>query len=105
MRHENLSVNQLTIKNLLGDAGVNPVSANLDVTNLRHGGVVDVLDTAGALKRRIDYVNYNAAPTVDTWRVGDIVYFHTPVAAGNIGAVCVTAGTPGTWKTFGAIAA
>jgi hypothetical protein len=31
--------------------------------------------------------------------------FTTPVAAGNIGAVCVTLGTPGTWKTFGVIAA
>jgi hypothetical protein len=28
-----------------------------------------------------------------------------PTAGGNIGWVCTTAGTPGTWKTFGAIAA
>lgn len=45
------------------------------------------------------------APTVGTWAVGDIVYITTPTAAGNIGWVCTTAGTPGTWKTFGAIAA
>lgn len=46
----------------------------------------------------------SAAPTVGTWKVGDIVYDTTPSASGNIGWVCVTAGTPGTWKTFGTIA-
>ncbi len=47
---------------------------------------------------------YNAAPTNGDWAIGDRVMFTTPVAGGNIGAVCVTAGTPGTWKTYGAIA-
>lgn len=45
----------------------------------------------------------SAAPTTGTWKVGDIVYNDTPTAGGFIGWVCVTAGTPGTWKTFGAI--
>lgn len=45
-----------------------------------------------------------AAPTAGTWRLGDIVWHSAPAAAGTIGWVCVTAGTPGTWKTFGAIA-
>lgn len=44
-----------------------------------------------------------AAPTTGTYRVGDIFYNSTPTAGGTIGFVCVTAGTPGTWKTFGAI--
>jgi len=47
----------------------------------------------------------SAAPTTGTWRVGDIVYNDTPAAGGFIGWVCTTAGTPGTWKTFGAISA
>ena len=46
-----------------------------------------------------------AAPTTGTWLRGDIVYNATPSAAGTIGWICVTAGTPGTWKTFGAISA
>ena len=46
-----------------------------------------------------------AAPVAGTWAVGDIVWHQNPAAAGNIGWVCTTAGTPGTWKTFGAIAA
>ena len=46
-----------------------------------------------------------AAPTTGTYEVGDIVYNSAPVAGGSIGWVCTTAGTPGTWKTFGAISA
>lgn len=46
-----------------------------------------------------------AAPSSGTWAVGDIVYDSTPSASGFIGWVCVTAGTPGTWKTFGVISA
>lgn len=45
-----------------------------------------------------------AAPSTGTWKVGDQVWNQTPTAGGNIGWVCVTAGTPGTWKTFGTIA-
>lgn len=46
-----------------------------------------------------------AAPTTGTYKVGDIVYNIAPTAGSYIGFVCTTAGTPGTWKTFGAIAA
>lgn len=45
-----------------------------------------------------------AAPTIGTWRVGDIVYNSAPAAAGYIGFVCTVAGTPGTWNSFGLIA-
>lgn len=44
-------------------------------------------------------------PTTGTWAVGDEVRVFDPVAGGYIGYVCTTAGTPGTWKAFGAIAA
>jgi hypothetical protein len=43
------------------------------------------------------------APTTGTWNVGQIVLFRVPTSGGYIGAVCTTAGTPGTWKSFGAI--
>lgn len=45
----------------------------------------------------------SAIPTNGTYNVGDIILFKTPTAGGSIGAVCVTAGSPGTWKTFGTI--
>lgn len=39
------------------------------------------------------------------WETGDIVYDATPSASGQIGWVCVSGGTPGTWKAFGSISA
>lgn len=47
----------------------------------------------------------SAAPTSGTWKVGDVVFHTAPAAAGFIGWVCTAAGTPGTWKTWGAISA
>jgi hypothetical protein len=46
-----------------------------------------------------------AAPGSETWARGDIVYNTAPAALGFVGWVCVTAGTPGTWKGFGVIEA
>ena len=46
-----------------------------------------------------------AAPTTGTWKQGSIVYDSGAAAEGTIGWVCTTAGTPGTWKTFGVITA
>lgn len=47
----------------------------------------------------------NAAPTTDTWARGDIVWNTAPSAGGTPGWVCVTAGTPGTWKAMANVAA
>lgn len=44
-----------------------------------------------------------AAPTTGAYARGDIVYNNAPTASGKVGWVCVTAGSPGTWKPFGAI--
>jgi hypothetical protein len=43
------------------------------------------------------------APSTGTWKVGDIAWDTTPSAGGKIGWVCTVAGSPGTWKAFGAI--
>ena len=45
------------------------------------------------------------APTTGNWSQGDIAYALQPAASGFLGWVCVTSGTPGVWKTFGAISA
>lgn len=65
-------------------------------------GVRNVGDAAGTAKARL---LGTAAPTSGTYEVGDIVYNSAPAAGGFVGWVCTTAGTPGTWKTFGAISA
>jgi hypothetical protein len=50
------------------------------------------------------YVSGNAEPVSGTWQQGDIVFNSQAAAGANAGWICVTSGTPGTWKTFGAIA-
>jgi hypothetical protein len=34
---------------------------------------------------------------------GEIAFSNAPSAGGNVGWICTAAGTPGTWKKFGAI--
>lgn len=46
-------------------------------------------------------ITRSAIPTAGTWKVGDIVWNSAPTAGGNIGWICTTAGTPGTWTPFG----
>lgn len=47
----------------------------------------------------------DAIPTaVQQYYAGDRITNSVPAAGGNIGWVCTTSGTPGTWKTFGNIA-
>ena len=64
--------------------------AVLDHQPLRLGGGVRV-------------ISKSAAPTTGTWKRGDVVYNTAPSSAGYVGWVCTSAGTPGTWKTFGLI--
>lgn len=86
-------------------------TADDDITEIRY-----VFATAGVSGTKFDssYIYGNvvdgtlersSAPTTGTWAVGDKVYNSVPSASGNIGWVCVTAGTPGTWKSYGTISA
>lgn len=47
----------------------------------------------------------SAAPSDGTWAVGDISWRTAPAAGGAPGDVCVTAGSPGTWKAMANVAA
>jgi hypothetical protein len=52
------------------------------------------------------YITYGtAAPVAGSWAVGNIVYNSAPSAAEYVGWICITAGSPGTWKGFGLIEA
>jgi hypothetical protein len=46
-----------------------------------------------------------AAPTSGAYVRGDRIIKTAPAAGGNMGWICVAGGSPGTWKSFGAIAA
>jgi hypothetical protein len=51
-------------------------------------------------------VGYSTAPpTAGVWAQGDLCWNTTPTAGGVPGWVCVTSGTPGTWKAMAAVAA
>lgn len=52
---------------------------------------------------RIHEIRDDSAPQYGTWKVGDIVHNTNPTAGSYIGWVCITAGSPGTWKGFGLI--
>lgn len=54
----------------------------------------------GPMKRPL-----TAAPTTKTWQIGASIYNWSPVAGGPPGFVCVTGGTPGTWKAMANLAA
>lgn len=73
----------------------------------RSAGAVDTLFAdpvsikwAGAL---LEMRGLASNPTAGAWKAADIIYAGAPSGSGKIGRVCVTAGTPGTWKTWGAI--
>lgn len=53
----------------------------------------------------IKHYSDTAAPTSGTWIRGDVVWNSTPSAGGAPGWVCVTTGTPGTWKAMASLAA
>jgi hypothetical protein len=60
----------------------------------------------GSYVWRISRPVYKSAPPAgNSWLKGDVIYNNNPVPSGNIGWVCTVSGTPGTWKTFGAISA
>ncbi|CAL1778362.1 hypothetical protein BRC2024_HCTLARHO_CDS_0094 [Acinetobacter phage vB_AbaS_Silvergun] len=71
----------------------------------RTTGGKDPVETVGFFK--VDgtqaQMRRSAAPGSGTFVVGDKVEITPPVAGGKIGSVCVTAGSPGTWKSWGTI--
>lgn len=56
---------------------------------------------SGAAARNIDYGS--APPASGHHAAGEVVYNTAPAPGGKVGWVCTKAGTPGTWKAFGAI--
>lgn len=103
----------------LGNSANNTITNNICTSSVANnifsngGGIIT--DNIGT----VYYTTYNtktklgmltrtyaeAIPISGTWARGDIIYTTVPSAGGYIGWVCTTAGTPGTWKTFGAITA
>lgn len=73
------------------------------IGNVIGSGSTDVLRFGDDPYTAINYQYYGSIPTTKTYSQGDRLYDPTPSAGGKIGSVCVTGGTPGTWKDYGAI--
>jgi len=70
------------------------------------GGADNLQDLAEFELNHNSFVGWaTAAPTLGTWVIGDRMYNRGPSAGGTMGWVNTTGGSPGTWKTFGAITA
>lgn len=113
----NTTTTELNVSNVEVDtvAGLNRAfyggGGNVTFIGNKSNAATHLLVAAGTRKRERDN-SWNAAvavgsaaPTAGTYSVGDVVWNTAPAASGTMGWVCTTAGTPGTWKTFGTIAA
>lgn len=71
----------------------------------RAAGAVDSLQDCSGLELVNGYARAyrSSAPTVGAWIAGDSTWNNSPTAGGFLGTTCVTAGSPGTHKTYGAI--
>lgn len=49
------------------------------------------------------FMVYNSPPDKGNYKRGDIVWNESPSVGSSVGWVCVVAGAPGIWKSFGAI--
>jgi hypothetical protein len=78
---------------------------NIEATERAQGKALVEWNYANATYRAVDMFKTGAAPTTGTWQQGDIVWNASATAGGFAGWICTTAGTPGTWKTFGVISA
>lgn len=81
----------------------NHIENNLFLRNLKLGVPVVTNGRNHILGQQKVICYGEAAPTASQWQKGDIVFNSLPVSGGFVGWVCVTAGTPGVWRPFGAI--
>jgi hypothetical protein len=76
---------------------------------VNYSGNEGTIITSSALLKQTNGRNFvyylNAPPVAGTFLLGDIVWNQTPAAGGTPGWVCVTSGTPGTWKAMANLAA
>lgn len=70
-----------------------------------HEGVTSTISFDGTTKYHSIVAYLTAIPTTRFWPRGTIAHNVTPSAGGAPGWVCVTAGTPGTWRAMANLAA
>ena len=90
---------------VFGQLYVNGVKNSINLPTISQISMYGNDGGSGKTSRMVSYYSpTDWATAVGGANVGDIVYTTAPVAGGTVGWICTTAGTPGTWKTFGTIA-
>lgn len=93
-----------------------PLTTTQAVTTMSVNGNRFTAGTTGTFQSKNNVTNWRdggdnswnyvtAAPASEYWHVGTKVYDTAVAPSSFIGWVCTTAGTPGTWKTWGATSA
>jgi len=99
--------NQYGIEISTGAAPLPELKAALYIRqNICYGSVTTPVGNTGVMNITVadnSWQRSTSAPTSGRHLAGEIYYNMIPTAGGNIGFVCTTGGTPGTWKTFGTI--
>jgi hypothetical protein len=98
-----LSPNRDTLLSLAGEAGPTAGQGLLSAAGGMSPGFTDSIGGFGLGGNKVIYGA--SIPTVGLWYDGDIVFNTGASSGGYVGWVCIAQGTPGTWKTFGAISA
>lgn len=78
------------------------VGPNTIYNNSIHNSITGDLSLVNTSTTRQELFG-TTAPATGSWRQGDIVWNNDAAATEYVGWICVTAGSPGTWKGFGAI--
>jgi hypothetical protein len=94
--------------NLAFEAGVDQAFAPGDVIACEvnaadHNDLVDAVAALASAWGGRSVRSGPAPPSAGAWARGDLVWSAAPSAGGDVGWVCVAAGTPGVWKAFGGI--
>lgn len=110
----NAFIQNVTVKNITGLSRgfYNAGGIAVMLGNIVGTGVTTPLFPVSGVALREEFNSWNprtvwgtfSTTTAGTWGVGDKVINTTPTPGGNIGWVCTTAGSPGTFKTYGTVA-
>lgn len=102
------TINDIYVGGSAGSEAITVRDSSVTIGHVSVDSITDITQTGATirykeLQQKFEYGG--SAPTSGTYAEGDIVWDTSPSAGGHIGFVCVTSGTPGTWKTFGSITA
>jgi hypothetical protein len=87
-------------KNVDGNYYLTQSGSSADRKLILTGGTGLNLETTELGLDNKDIKYGSAAPTTGTYTAGDIVFDSSPTAGSYVGWICVTGGSPGTWKRF-----